>query len=93
MVVVSDSPPPGKSVPQQQDARDEESPLLPQEDATNVKPLTGVVTIIAVLLLGKATQVTKRDRFGEILMRNRRIHFQCGCDTGDGGRRSYRLRI
>jgi hypothetical protein len=36
------------------DVRDEESPLLPQPDPDpKLKPLTGVATIIAVLLLGK----------------------------------------
>ncbi|KAJ5882627.1 uncharacterized protein N7529_001299 [Penicillium soppii] len=35
-------------------ARDEESPLLPQSDTdSKVKPLTGVATIIAVLLVGE----------------------------------------
>jgi hypothetical protein len=35
-------------------ARDEESPLLPRPDTEpKLKPLPGVATIIAVLLLGK----------------------------------------
>lgn len=37
----------------EQDAHDEESPLLARSETPKVKPVTGVATIIAVLLLGR----------------------------------------
>lgn len=42
-------------------AQDEESPLLQRPDIEpNLKPLTGVGTIIAVLLLGRKIDITQR---------------------------------
>jgi hypothetical protein len=44
-------------------ARDEESPLLPQSDTdSKVKPLTGVATIIAVLLVGNIMSNTPSNK-------------------------------
>lgn len=43
------------------DGQDEESPLLPRSDTEpKLKALTGVGTIIAVLLLGKEIDITQR---------------------------------
>lgn len=44
-----------------QDAQDEESPLLPRSDTEpKLKTLTGVGTIIAVLLLGRKIGITQK---------------------------------
>lgn len=72
-------------------ARDEESPLLPRSDTEpKVKPVTRVATIIAVLLLGEIIPHSLKHK---ILILDRRIHFQCRCDTRHGRCGPHFLRV